>query len=565
MADAPSNSSSNPLGQAKQVLKQLGELWGKQPKGRRTLAVLILVGVIGFVAVTSFLHKTEQWSTVAEGMGPGNSQQLYTSLIGRGVNARMKDGKVEVLEEDLGQARAIATVSGSMNTAKSFDDMFGGETHMGRSSYDEQIAYKMALEGELSRSVMSLVQTESARVSIAFGKSSALREMDSPPTASVTLMTRPGQQVTAEQVRGIKALIAASVDRLKAEAVVVVGPRGPLDGTDDKASNQQQDIETALANKTKSILEKLVGVGHVSVSITAEVDTSKVKSTEDAYDKDSGVIRSESRTLHGTDPSNGTQSSVGGVAGTQGNLPGAPAPTNGAGAGSGAKVAGSGDLQETRNYELSHKVTETIKPEQTVKMLHVAIIVDEPKDKAGKPQPNGKEKLDQLLQLARNTAGLNDARGDTIQLTSMPFAPVIEPEVPAAPKPLLPVPVPVAAAGAGGLLVFLVVVVLLLKSRSKKKKASKTQSLVLKGGKLPFPTPVHEFERQVIEAEDPTHNGPGAQAALEKKEAPGLPAGKTAQERVMEVVRADVDRAAGVLTAWLAEPPPAAAAKGATK
>jgi hypothetical protein len=32
----------------------------------------------------------------------------------------------------------------------------------------------------------------------------------------------------------------------------------------------------------------------------------------------------------------------------------------------------------------------------------------------------------------------------------------------------------------------------------------------------------------------------------------------------MEVVRTDVDRAAGVLTAWLAEAPPAAA-KGATK
>ncbi len=557
MADAP----STPVNQAKQVLKQLGELWGKQPKGRRTLAVLILVGVIGFVAVTSVLHKTETWSTVAEGMSPGNSQTLYTSLISRGINARIKDNKVEVIDDDLAQARAIATVSGAMTSTKTFDDLFEGQ-NIGRSSFDEQIAFKRALQGELSRSVMSLAQTESANVQIAFGKSSAIKEMDSPPTASVTLVTRPGQQITPEQVRGIRALIAASVDRMKPEAVAVIGPQGPLDG-DETATNHQDDVETTIANRTRIMLEKFVGVGHVSVFATADVDTSKISQTEDLYDKDATAILSESRTLHGTDPSNNTQSSVGGIAGARGNLPGAPAPSSGSGAPAAGTTAGNGDLQETKNYQVSHKVKQTVMPEQTVKKLHIAIVVDQLKDKAGKPLPRSKDELDQMMALARNTAGIDDARGDTIELRSIPFAPIIEPEVPVAPKPLLPVPLPVAAAGAGGLLVFLVVIVLLLKSK-KGKKANRTQSLMLKGGKLPYPTPVHEFERQVIEAElDPASKAAVA-AALEKKEAPGLSAGKTAQERVMDVVRADVDRAAGVLTAWLAEAPPAVA-KGASK
>ncbi|CAN5126234.1 N/A [soil metagenome] len=555
MADAP----SSPMTSAMTVLKQLKELWTKQPKGRRTLAVLILVGVIGFVAVTSLIHKTETWSTVAEGMSPGNSQTLYTSLISRGINARIKDNKVEVIDDDLAQARAIATISGAMTSTKTFDDLFEGQ-NIGRSSFDEQIAFKRALQGELSRSVMSLAQVESANVQIAFGKTSAIKELDTAPTASVTLVTRPGQQITAEQVRGIRALIAASVDRMKPDAVSVIGPRGPFDSADETSTNHQEDLETKVSNSTRALLETIVGVGHVKVVVNADVDTSKVKSTEDNYDKDSAAIRSESRTLHGSDPStNGTQSSVGGIAGARGNLPGAPAPTTGAG--SGAPAPGNGDLQETKNYEISHKVVETIKPEQTIKKLHVAIVVDEPKDKAGKSLPHSKDDLDRMMALARNTAGIDDARGDTIELRSVAFAPVTEPEVPVAPKPLLPVPLPVAAAAAGGLLVFLVVVVLLLKSR-KGKKANKTKALVLQGGKLPFPTPVHEFERQVIEAElDPASKA--AANTLDKREAPGLAPGRTAQERVMDAVRADVDRAAGVLTAWLAESPPAA--KGATK
>jgi hypothetical protein len=45
---------------------------------------------------------------------------------------------------------------------------------------------------------------------------------------------------------------------------------------------------------------------------------------------------------------------------------------------------------------------------------------------------------------------------------------------------------------------------------------------------------------------------------------PALPAAPL-RERVLNVVRADVERTAEVLTAWLSEPPPvaAAAAKGA--
>ena len=98
----------------------------------------------------------------------------------------------------------------------------------------------------------------------------------------------------------------------------------------------------------------------------------------------------------------------------------------------------------------------------------------------------------------------------------------------------------------------IIITVVLLKGRGKK---GKTQALVLKGGRLAFPTPVAELER-VLDGE------PANATQLASRDMPSLPAGRTAQERVMDVVRSDVERAAGVLTGWLAEAPPA---KGATK
>jgi len=538
MADAP-----KPTNQVFVVLTQLKDLWGKQPKGRRTLAVLLLVGVIGFVGLTTLMKKTETWVVAVEGASASDTQTFYTKLISRGVDARLREGKVEVQEADLAQARAIGSVGLGIGGLEIFDG-----THMGETELQQKVNLVRAIQGELTRSIIETYQVNSARVSITFGSKTTIKDMEVAPTAAVTLIPRAGQTPTLDQVQAIRALVAGSVGSgLEAAKVVVIGPHGEY-GADKSGSDKESDFETAITGKTQRILETMVGIGRVVVNTQAEFDTSKINSVEESYDKDSSAIRSETQSIHGADPT--VQSSVGGVAGAQGNLPGAPAPTAGAGS---ATPGGKGDIQFTKNYEMNKKVVQTQRPERTLKKLHVAIIVDQAKDaKTNKAIARSKEELDNMVAIARTTAGIDDARGDTFELKSVPFAPIEEPVMPEAPKSLLPVPVPVAIGGGVGLLVVLVVVVLLLKGRGKRNQ--RTQALVLRGGRLPVPMPVHELER-VLD---------GQPAELSATEAKGLPEGKTAQERVMEVVRTDVDRAAGVLTAWLAEAPPVVA-KGATK
>jgi len=528
------------------VLKQTKELWDKQPKGRRTLAILILVGIIGFVGLTSLMKKTETWQPVMDGLSAGDSTSLFQKLEARGIAARMNAGKVEVQDADVAQARAIGAVGLNLPGWDRFNDITLGTTEL-----QQQALFIRAVQDELSRSILEMTQVNQARVAITFGEQRTIKEMEQAPTASVTLIPRPGQLVSGEQVNGIRALVAASVGHdLDPAKVVVVGPKGAM--TSEKSSSDSQDtVEQHITSATQALLETMVGSGHVVVKTNVDFDTRKIQTLEESVTNDAGVKVSETRSVHGVDPTKGN-SSIGGVAGVQGNLPGNAAPT---GAGS---AANNGDLTETINYAPSKKTTTTVNPEQTVKKIHVAIIVDQGKDaKTGKPVARTKEELDNMVALARTTAGIDDARGDTLELKSVAFAPTDAPAVLDAPKSLLPVPMPVAIGGGAGVLVALAVVILLLKRKSKKK-ANKTQALVLKGGKLPVPMPVTELER-VLDADggDPDALGP----PIEK---PALNPGKTAQERVMDVVRTDVERAAGVLTAWLAEVPPAAA-KGATK
>ncbi|MEO6777326.1 MAG: flagellar M-ring protein FliF C-terminal domain-containing protein [Kofleriaceae bacterium] len=541
MAEAPKSTN-----QVFTVLKQLKELWDHQPRARRSLAILVVVGILGFVAVTSVMKKTETWTPVMDTLSPGDSTSLFQKLESRGIEARMHDGKVEVEDADIAQARAIGAVGLGLQGW----DTFNG-TNLGQTELQQQVMFLRAIQDELTRSILEMTQVSSARVLITFGHKSAIKDLEEVPSASVALIPRPGQQITPEQVNGIRAMVAATVGHdMDPSKVVVTGPRGEM-SAEKSSSDSQVTIEQSITSATQSMLETMVGTGHVVVKTNVDFDRRKIQTLEESLTNDAGVKVSETRTVHGADAVK-ANASIGGVAGVQGNLPGGPAPV---GAGS---AAPSGDLQETINWAPSKKTTTTVNPEETIKKLHVAIIVDEGKDaKTGKPVARTKEELDNMIALARTTAGIDDARGDTLELKAVAFAPIEPPPVFDAPKALLPVPVPVAIGAGAGLLVVLTVVILLVKSRGKNK-ASKTQALVLKGGKLAVPMPVSELER-VLDADE---HDPEALAPATNK--PGLTAGKTAQQRVMDVVRSDVERAAGVLTGWLAEPPPTVA-KGATK
>ncbi|MGH2901839.1 MAG: hypothetical protein ACRDMZ_24410, partial [Solirubrobacteraceae bacterium] len=124
------------------VLNQLKELWGRQAKSRKAIAVAAALGIAGVVAYSTLAHRTEPWAAVSEGMSPDDAQSLLVVLEGRHVTARMHDGKVEVAPERLDEARAIAASSGLPHTGKGFE-IFDASS-LGQSSFAEQVNYRRA-------------------------------------------------------------------------------------------------------------------------------------------------------------------------------------------------------------------------------------------------------------------------------------------------------------------------------------------------------------------------------------------------------------------------------------
>src|SRR5262245_43962743 len=471
MADAP------PSGPAA-VLTQLKDLWGRQPKRRKGLALVAVLGIAGVVGVSSLAKRAEPWSVVAEGMSPDDAQELLTLLEHRNLPVRLHEGKVEVASDRLDEARAIAASAGMPRTGKGLE-LFDGSS-LGQSSFAEQVNYRRALQGELARSITALAQVESARVLVAFGKRSLAKDQEQPASASVALHLHAGQTLSADQVRGVRQLVAASIENLKPEAVVIVDNHGNLlDGADPNAIDHKGEIERTVTARVRTMLERVVGAGKVSVVTSADVDDRKVSETQEVYDAEHPALRSESRTVEGGDATQG----IGGVAGTRGNLPGAPA----AGPTAGSAAPGQ-RMQETKNYEISRTVRQTTKPDVQLQRLHVAVLVDYKAGTDGKPAARTDKEITELTALARQAAGIEDSRGDKIEVRAIPFVSDADATAIAATpaKSALPLPVPVLVGAGGGLLALITAVAFLLRRRRRRKDANHT---------LALPAPVGELER----------------------------------------------------------------------
>ncbi len=535
MADAATQGPSA-------VIKQLKELWAQQSRSRRMLALAVVGAVIAIVVVSRVLTTEASWVVVADGASPDDNQELLAAIEQRGVPVKIANGKVQVPSDKVDQARAIAAAAGLPRVGKGFE-LFDG-SHLGQSSFTEQVNFRRALQGELARSITSLAQVQGARVHLALGRRSVFKDREEGASASVALHLHAGQILTSEQVRGIRQLVAASVEGLRTDAVVIVDQHGNLlDGAEPNAAVKSVAIEQAITSRVRSILERVVGPGKVWVVTTAVVDSREVNETQELFDHANPVVRSESRVLEGTDPS--TLAGVGGVAGTRGNLPGATP----AEAGSAAPAGGNGRLQETKNFEISRTVRQVKKPQAELAKLYLAVVVDHKATADGKAVPRTEQELAELTALARQAAGIDESRGDKIDVRSIPFATDPDPaqDVAAAPPApqLLPVPMPVAiGAGAGALVLIALAVILLRRKKAKRR--------IHRGTAIALPAPVAELERARDARERDIDEPAGLPAGNEPA---ALPPGKSTRERVLSAVRADVDRAAEVLTAWLSEPP----------
>lgn len=594
------------------VTAQTRALWERLPPLRRVILMAVLAAsFVGLGLIT--MESSDGYSVLFSGLPNEDAGAIVAQLDAEKVPYRLENsgGTILVPESQVHKLRLSLAANGMPSGGGIGFEIFEKQT-FGTTSFVEKMNYRRALQGELQRTIATLSVVESSRVHIAIQERSLYKDDDEPPSASVVLKLKRGRALSRSQSNGIVHLVASSVEGLQPDRVTIIDDAGNVLSAGDRegggGNSTHHDLERSLEKRIISILEPVVGSGHVAVTVTAEIDQSQIEKTEELYDPQKLTLRSEQRTVEGEGAAG---SSSGGVIGARGNLPNssplpdaplaaaptpnappavaaaAPAATPPPASTTTTSTKGLSRLSETRNFEVNRVVSRMVGAKSRIKRLHVAVLVDgvprpidpaaaakppvgEPaakdkeKDKAAADEgasavakvelvPRSKEELTRIESLAREAAGLDPERGDRIEVHSVPFVtattPVEEDGLASHLLPISPRLLVLAIAGLGLLVLGVLSVFMLRNKKAKGLRAELIHSLPARVSDLEAVLPAGDDAARVLAA-----------MSGGTRTTPGLPQ-QSARDRAVESVKADAGRAARVLAQWVGEPAESGGAK----
>lgn len=292
--------------------------------------------------------------------------------------------------------------------------------------YVQKVNYTRALQGELARTITSLAPVESTRVHLALPEKRLFKNQQKDGTASVIVTLHPGQNLDQGQVQGIIHLVAGSVTGLEPDNVKIIDSNGVVLEAQKKADEGdllsvdmlafQQEVEHRMEIRAQDLLDKTMGEENAMVRVSATLDFAKVEKTEELFDSEEPVIRSEQINQEASG-----SATTGGVPGVQSNLQG-----NGDGLGQDNTTPSTNKNSRTTNYEISKTISKVVNPVGTITALSVSVLVADKStfDADGKIEsttPRTAEELKSIENMVASAIGLMPQRGDVINVLSMPF------------------------------------------------------------------------------------------------------------------------------------------------
>ena len=389
---------------------------------------------------------------------------LYANLsskdAGQVIDALQKSGIVFKVDEATG---AVMVESSKLQTARmqlakdglpegnamGFE-MLQKEQGFGTSQFIETARFQRALEGELSRTISTLRNVETARVHLAIPKRSVFLRERANPTASVMVDLYSGRSLDDEQIAAIVHLVSSSVPHLTPDNVTVVNQRGDLlsssNTTDGLAPTSSQfsynrKLELTYADRIRQLLEPIIGSGRVRATVNADLDFTVTERTRESFNPDLPALRSEQISEDETTAANAAS----GIPGALSNQPPQDAVVQPPGVRDASLDAASAiapinsSKRSVRNYELDKTVSHTRLATGTVRRLSIAVVVDNRQELDENDElvskPWAEDELNRFTTLVKEAVGFDAQRGDTVNIVNSSFVPL--PEAEALPEPSL--------------------------------------------------------------------------------------------------------------------------------
>ena len=383
--------------------------------GQKTVAV---VGAVAILFAAFFVFRwaaTPSYAPLFSNLAPADASAVVEQLEADGTPYELSDGGATILvpRADVYDARIRLSGEGLPSEGSTGYEILD-EQDLSTSQFQEQTGYKRAMEGELQQTIEALDGVETAVVHLALPQEELFADEQKDTTASVLVDTRAGASLGPEQVQAVVHLVASSVEGLDPKQVTVADSTGTVLSTSgddfgtvaDTRSQQVASFEQKMTGSVQTMLDRVLGAGNTAVQVTADLNFDTTITNTKRYFTDPDAVPLSDTTLTETYTAPG-QPGVGGVVGPDGQLDpnaGGNAPDN---------ATNYRKEQRTSDNAVGETVEQREAAPGSVDSLHVGIVVDEVAAAGVTPA--------EVEALVTSALGIDPERGDTVEVSNMPF------------------------------------------------------------------------------------------------------------------------------------------------
>jgi len=390
----------------------------------------VSVSVLGFLIYLMSRIAAPQMELLYGDLDLGDSKQIIERLTTEKVPYELRKDGTEIwvpkdrkLDLRVRMAEQALPSGGRMAGYELFDK----QDALGSTSFQQNVTMIRAMEGELARTIRSIDRVKAARVHLVLPQREAFSRETQEPSASVVLKMQGSQRLEKGQVLAIQHLIAAAVPKMKPSRISIVDDKGTLlakgfDNSQDYLAETAEEMrlkyEARLVKTIEDLLERTLGPGRVRAEVNVEMDMSRAVTTEETFDPETKVVRSQVTINEGEQSEDVDPTPVT----VQQNLP----DPNASASGNTRTQSKSSKNQETVNYEISRKTKNTVREIGEIRKVSAAVVVDGVRDKSadGKNstyRDRTPEELAQIEALVKSAIGFTRDREDQVKVASMPF------------------------------------------------------------------------------------------------------------------------------------------------
>lgn len=408
-----------------QFVDRVKGFWFRISGSQRLLvAGIALAVIVAFFALLMLMNRTE-YQTLYSNLGAEDASRVLKTLEGQKVGYKLAENGTAILvpADKVHQMRlAVAGEGNIMGQGVGFEIF--DEVKVGLTDFVQKINYQRALQGELARTIGEFPVVDTVRVHLVIPQRSLFIEEQQKPSASVVLKLKDGRRMENKDVLAIVNLVTMAIEGLSKDRVSITDTagktlyqpeeEGSLYGLTSAQFEHRMLTQQNLERRIEELLIPVIGPGRVIAKVNADMDFSQKTIRKEMYDPDVTVVRSESRMEEQTQGTANLESGVPDV-----NF-------RGDGLSDSTSTQSSNREQRQTNYEINKEEQNIVGSVGDINRLTVAVIIDgtyAANEATGEMTfvPRSAEELRNIRQLVSNVVGFDSARGDTIEVSNIPF------------------------------------------------------------------------------------------------------------------------------------------------